>query len=135
VITLDTSGILAALNNTDPDHVRARAALEAERGPLIVPVGILAEAGYVIEADLGAHILRRWLAYVVDGSLTLDCGESDMERIIALLERYEDLSLGFAGACVIACAERNGARVLTFDERDLPTVAREKTISLVPGVG
>jgi predicted nucleic acid-binding protein len=99
---------------------------------LIVPVGILAEAGYMIERELGAAVLRQFLAFAVDGSLTLDCGESDMERVIALLERYEDLRLGFADACVIACAERNGGRVLTFDERDFPPVAREGTISLVP---
>jgi predicted nucleic acid-binding protein len=102
---------------------------------LIVPVGILAEAGYMIERELGAAVLRQFLAFAVDDSLTLDCGESDMERIIALLERYDDLRLGFADACVIACAERNGGRVLTFDERDFPPVAREGTISLVPPPG
>lgn len=134
MITLDTSGILAALNRTDPDHLRARTALEAERGPLIVPAGILGEAGYMIEADLGIDVLRSWLSHFLDGSLTFDCGESDLERIIALLERYEDLRLGFSDACVIACAERNGGRVLTFDRRDFPVVARERTITLVPGM-
>jgi predicted nucleic acid-binding protein len=132
VITLDTSGILAALNRGDPDHTRARKALKSERGPLIVPVGILAEAGYMIEMDLGAAVLRQFLADIVDGSFALDCGESDMSRIVALLERYDDLRLGFADACVIACAERNGGRVLTFDERDFAPVAREGKISLVP---
>ena len=132
MITLDTSGILAALNRGDPDHTRARKALKSERGPLIVPVGILAEAGYMIEMDLGAAVLRQFLADIVDGSFALDCGESDMSRIVALLERYDDLRLGFADACVIACAERNGGRVLTFDERDFAPVAREGKISLVP---
>jgi predicted nucleic acid-binding protein len=132
VITLDTSGILAALNRADPDHARARGVLEAERGPLIVPVGILAEAGYMIEADLGQVVLRRFLADIVEGAFALDCGESDIERIVALLERYDDLQLGFADACVIACAERNGGRVLTFDERDFLPVEREGTISLAP---
>jgi len=132
VITLDTSGILAALNRADPDHRRAREALAAERGPLIVPVGILAEAGYMIEADLGAAVLRRFVSDVNDGYFKLDCGESDMDRIGALLDRYADLRLGFADACVIACAERNGGNVLTFDLRDFVPVAREGTITVVP---
>ena len=106
--------------------------VKARLGPLIVPVGILAEAGYMVETDLGVAVLRQFLADIVDGSFALDCGESDMSRIIALLERYEDLRLGFADACVIACAERNGGRVLTFDERDFVPVAREGKISLVP---
>jgi uncharacterized protein len=135
LITLDTSGILAALNKDDPAHVRARGALEADRGPLIVPVGILAEAGYMIEADVGVAVLRQFLLDIADGSYALDCGEEDMGRIVTLLERYDDLRLGFADACVIACAERNGGRVLTFDRRDFPTVAREGTISLVPAPG
>ena len=46
--------------------------------------------------------------------------------------RCADLRLGLADACVIACAERNGGRVLTFDERDFVAVAREGTITIVP---
>lgn len=132
MITLDTSGILAALNRADRDHARARAVLEAERGPLIVPTGILAEAAYMIEVDLGARVLRRFVDDIADGFYELDCGESDLGRIGALLDRYADLALGFADAWVIACAERNGGRVLTFDVRDFVPVAREGTISVVP---
>ena len=133
MITLDTSGILAALNRADPDHARARSALASERGALIVPVGILAEAGYMIEADLGAPVLRQFVSDMEAGFYELDCGQDDMGRIGALLERYEDLRLGIADACVIACAERRGGRVLTFDERDFAPVAREGAITMVPG--
>lgn len=35
-----------------------------------------------------------------------------MARIGELLGRYADLRLGLADACVIACAERYGGRVL-----------------------
>lgn len=135
MITLDTSGILAALNRSDRDHRRAREALESERGPLIVPVGILAEAGFMIEEDLGAAVLRAFVSDLADGFYSLDCGEDDMVRIGELLGRYADLRLGFADACVIACAERHGGRVLTFDQRDFGPVAREGTISVVPAPG
>lgn len=133
MITLDTSGILAALNRGDSDHKKAREALERERGPLIVPVGILSEAGYMIEVDLGAEVLRQFVSDLDAGYYELDCGESDMGRIAELLDRYADLRLGIADACVIACAERNGGRVLTFDERDFVSVAREGAIAIVPG--
>jgi hypothetical protein len=33
---------------------------------------------------------------------------------------------------VIACAERSGGRVLTFDVRDFSVVARESPIAIVP---
>jgi hypothetical protein len=36
-------------------------------------------------------------------------------------------------AAVVACAERNGGQVLTLDRRDVGMVAREGTISVLPG--
>jgi uncharacterized protein len=132
VITLDTSAILAALNRGDSDHPRARDALLAERGPLVVPAGILGEAGYMIEAGLGADVLRQFVEDADAGHYRIDCGDRDLRRIADLLEGYADLRLGFADASVIACAERNGGRVLTFDDRDFAPVARGGTITLVP---
>lgn len=132
MITLDTSGILAALNRSDRDHDRARRVLEEERGPRIVPTGILAEAGYVVEADLGPQVLRQFVRDVAAGHFRVDCGSEDLGRIGDLLAQFEDLRIGFADACVVACAERNGGRVLTFDDRDFGPIARAGTISLVP---
>ena len=48
------------------------------------------------------------------------------------MERYADLPLGFADAAVIACAERNGGRVMTFDRSDFDVVAAEGPITIVP---
>lgn len=131
MITLDTSGILAALNRADPDHDGARDVLNADSGPLIVPAGVLAEAGYMVEVDLGAAVLRQFVSDLNDGYYELDCGEGDFKRIGELLDRYADMQLGLADPCVIACAERRGKRVLTFDRRDFVPVAREGTITLV----
>lgn len=61
------AGILAALNRADPDHDGAREALRADRGPLIVPAGILAEAGYMVEVDRGAAVLRQFVSDLHDG--------------------------------------------------------------------
>ncbi len=132
MITLDTSGVLAALNGADPDHEAVRAALESELGPLILPAGILAEVGYMVEADLGPDVLRQLVRDIDSGHYELDCGDGDFQRVGELLDRYADLRLGLADAAVIACAERRGGRVLTLDERDFAPVAREGTITLVP---
>jgi predicted nucleic acid-binding protein len=133
VITLDTSGVLAAVNRDDPDHERAKEALAAERGPLVLPASILAEVGYMLEAGLGAKVLRQFVHELEAGFYELDCGDDDLGRIGALLDQYADLRLGLADAGVIACAERRGGRVLTFDERDFAPVARAGTITIVPG--
>jgi NAD(P)-dependent dehydrogenase (short-subunit alcohol dehydrogenase family) len=66
------------------------------------------------------------------GAYMLDCGEAALGRTRQLVERYGDLSLGFVDAAVIACAERSGGRVLTFELRDFGVVAVEGTITILP---
>jgi hypothetical protein len=65
-------------------------------------------------------------------TFALDCGETDLPRIRELVGRYADLPLGTADASVVACAERNGGRILTLDVRDLGAVAREVDLSILP---
>jgi predicted nucleic acid-binding protein len=48
------------------------------------------------------------------------------------MSRYAELPLGFTDAAVVACAERNGGTVLTFDREALQTVSRDLPIALIP---
>lgn len=106
--------------------------LLADPGPYLVPTGILAEVGYLLESRLGRKAMDAVLADLEDGAYALDCGEDDLGRVRELAERYADLPLGYADAAVIACAERNGGRVLTLDQRDFGIVARDVPIVVLP---
>jgi predicted nucleic acid-binding protein len=132
MITLDSSGIVSLVNNRDPDHEVTSAALLDDHGPYIVPVAVLSEATFVIERRAGVTRLEVFLLDLINGAYLLDCGDADMERILALVRRYADLPLDFSDAAVIACAERNGGKVLTLDYRHFGVVAREGTITVVP---
>jgi predicted nucleic acid-binding protein len=132
LITLDTSGIVAALVRDDSGHVAVRAALTADPGPYFVPVGILAEVAYLFESRNRSEVLDAFLVDLESDGYTLDCGENDLPEIRLLMRRYADLLLGFADAAVIACAERHGGRVLTLDLRHFGVVAREGRITLLP---
>lgn len=132
MIVLDTSGVFAALTRDDKHHADAVSVLDAGPGPFVIPGGILAEVGYMVQAKLGAQVLDAFLGDLIDGAFTLDCGDADLVRIRELVSRYEDLPLGFADAAVIACAERTGGAILTFDRRDFGVVAREGRLRLVP---
>jgi predicted nucleic acid-binding protein len=107
--------------------------LDRERGPRIVPSGILAEVAYLVETSLGTVVMDGFLADLEAGAFALDCGDRDLARIRALANRYAGLPLGFADAAVVACAERNGGQVLTLDRQDFGMVAREGTITVLPG--
>ena len=132
MITLDTSGILALLDRREPHHRQAVAVLEADPGPYLVPAGILAEVGFMVETRLGSDVLDVFLADIETGAFALDCDERDVPRIRELVRRYADLPLGTADASVVACGERSGGQILTFDVRDFSVVARDSPITVVP---
>ncbi len=87
----------------------------------------------MVEARLGTQVLDLLLVDIESGAYALDCGEGDLPRIRQLVRRYADLPLGFANAAVVACAERSGGRVLTLDKQEFGVVAREGTITILPG--
>jgi len=131
LITLDTSALLALIDRRDPAHTDVRAALTDDRGPYRVPAAILAEVSYFVGRRFGQSKLGLFLDDLVSGAWTYDCGDTDLRRVRELVGRYADLPLGAADAAVVACAERNGGRVLTVD-RDFGVVAGEGTITVLP---
>jgi len=131
-LTLDTSALIALANRRDPGHAAAAGALSNDRGPYVVPAGILAEAAYVMEARIGPASVQTFLEDLDARRLLLDCGEDDLARIAELVVRYADLPLGFSDAAVVACAERRGTPVLTLDRRDFDVVAREVPLEILP---
>jgi uncharacterized protein len=132
VITLDTSGIFAFLNRRDSSHERVKALLAAESKPWMVPASTLGEVSYLIEQRSTQDVLEAFLEDLEKAKYALDCGEQDFARVRALVRRYADLPLGLVDAAVMACAERNGGRVLTLDWRHLGVVAREGRIAMLP---
>jgi hypothetical protein len=135
VITLDTSAVFALLNRLDPDHAATAAELRSDSGPNLLPCAIMAEVAYLVESRLGHAAMDALLGDLETGAFSIDCGQDDLPRVRALARRYADLPLGFTDAAVIACAERNGGRVLTLDSRDFGIVAREGTIDPRPATG
>jgi predicted nucleic acid-binding protein len=130
LITLDTSVVIAGYNTADPDYARITEALSRET-TLLLPVGILSEVTFMIDQRFGRSRVNAFLRSLLDNEIVLDWEPSDLPRVLELLERYKDLSLGYADAAVIACAERNGGRVATLDYRHFGVVAREGRLVLV----
>ncbi len=132
MITLDTSALFALMNRRDPAHVAVREALEKDRGPYLVPAGIIAEIAYLLEHRYGSMVLDAFLSDLEAGLYRLHCGDRDLPRIRELVKRYADLPLGFADASVVACAEGHGGMVLTLDRRDFTVVAGEGAVTVLP---
>jgi uncharacterized protein len=123
MITLDASGVVALFVRQDRQHAAAVRCLVAARAPTVVPV---------LSRRLAPRASVAFLAGIERGDTLLDCGDVDLPRIRELMVRFADLRLGFSDGAVIACAERNGGDVLTFDRRVFEPVARDVPITLRP---
>jgi predicted nucleic acid-binding protein len=132
VIVLDTSGVVALVDRADANHAGALGAVRRERQPLLVPTAIMAEIAFVLQVRAGDRAVLAFLDSIVGGTTHWSCGEDDLPRVRSLMVRYADLPLGYADATVVACAERSGGKVLTFDLRHFGVVSREARITIVP---
>jgi predicted nucleic acid-binding protein len=131
------SGCLLALYDADDRHHAATAAVvDAEAGPLIIPVAILAEVDYLLRKQLGTEAESVFLSDLASGAFTLEpFHPEDLKRCRELIGIYRELDLGIADAAVIATAERRGIdRILTLDLHDFRVVRnrRGRAFTLLP---
>lgn len=119
MILLDTSGLLAALDASQPRHGAAAESLAAAGPPRLLSPFVLAELDYLLRTRVSPEVQRTLLAEVARGAYRLEAfspGDVDVAR--AVMERWRDLELDLADASIVVLAHRHDARdVLTLDER------------------
>lgn len=114
-----TSGVYALYDADDAHHEAAKEVVEAEPGPLFLPVILLAEIDYLLATRLGLDAALDFLASVEQDAFTVVPLHSDgLRRCRELINQHRDLRPGVADASVVVAAERLGIpRLLTLDER------------------
>lgn len=124
ILVADTGALYALYDAGDEHHAAVKAALEAHRGPVVVPSAILSEVDYLLREFLGVDAELDFLASLRSGAFQLEeLTPDDLDRCSELIARYRDLDLGLADAAVMATAERHGTlSILTVDERDFRAV-------------
>jgi len=116
---VDTGAIYALYDADDEHHLACRSVIEVERGPLFLPVVLLAEIDYLLTARLGSDAALDFLESVEASAFTvIDLSSEDLARCRELMTQYRSLSLGIADASVVATAERLQInRLFTVDQR------------------
>jgi predicted nucleic acid-binding protein len=126
LIICDTSGLIAAYDQTDPEGQAVRDLLEDEAGSLIVSPFVLAEVDYMIMTRSGAEAELVLLNDLSDGVYQVAAFTAlDAERVVALAQQYTDLKLGIADAhtmCLTRADRYDTRRILTFDHRHFRAV-------------
>lgn len=121
---LDSSGLLAALDEDEPSHRAAQATIAADNGPLILSPFVLAELDYLLLRELGVDFELAFLGEVEAGRYTLATfDEAAVAEARRVASTYRDLRLGLADASLVVLAGRYRTnRILTLDERYFRTV-------------
>lgn len=136
MILFDAGPLYASVDSSDEYHDRAESLLRRYRGIAIVPVLVIPEVTYLLQARIGGLAEERFLQDLTRGDLVVDQVESfDWYRIAELVERYRDFPLGTVDASIIAAAERlNITTIATFDRRHFTVVrpAHVDAFELVP---
>ena len=119
-LILDSSGLLAAIDEGQEDHIAAREVLESARGPLLISPFVLAELDYMILTRMGQERELALLGEVARGAYHLEYfSEKDMAEAIEIVERFADFRIGLADASNVVLAKRHDTLdLLTLDERD-----------------
>ena len=115
----DTGGVYALYDADDQHHAATLSVIEAETGPLLLPMLLLAELDYLLTSRLGVDAAIDLLKSIETGEFTLVTPtRSDLLRCRELISQYRELKLGLADAAVVATAERlKIRRLLTVDQR------------------
>lgn len=126
MILLDTSGLLAAIDEDEPRHAAAAGALREAEPPLLLSPYVLAELDYLLSTRRGQGAELAMLEEVAAGAYQLDqFDRNDVASALEILRKYSDIDLGLADASIVVLADRhNVSDVLTLDERHFRTVRR-----------
>jgi len=126
VIICDTSGLIAAYDESEPEGPAVRELLHADAGALIVSPFVLAEVDYMIMSRAGSAAELVLLNDLAAGVYQVaEFTALDAERIASLARQYADLKLGIADAHTMSLTrpDRYGTkRILTFDHRHFRAV-------------
>jgi predicted nucleic acid-binding protein len=130
LLVVDTSVLLAAADNADPDHELCIRAIK-DAGPLVTTTLVVAETAYLIGRQLGAAAETGFFRAVAAGEIQVEpITPADTRRIADLIETYADLRLGGTDASLVVLAERlNVTRIATLDRRHF-TVVRPSHIAV-----
>lgn len=119
MIILDTSGLLAALDDDQRSHVAAKQVVANYDGLLLLSPFVLAELDYLLATRVGWDAERALLGEVGRGTYRLEpFSEDDVAEATGVIERHADLGIGLADASNVVLANRHGSLdILTLDER------------------
>ena len=130
MIIADTGPLVAYLDRSDQHHAWAKEVMASLTEPLLTCDAVLAEVTFLLQrGGIAAGLPMRMIER---GVLKSEFSTTrEVHALRNLLERYNDMPMSLADACVVRMSElHNGAKVWTTDS-DF-TIYRRNRRSLIP---
>jgi predicted nucleic acid-binding protein len=121
---IDSGFLYATVDQGDRNHQRVVKLFPNLPDNLLLPITVLVEVAYLLQARLGHPAMRHFIQQLEHSPIQIEpINKTDLTRIYALLDQYADAELDFVDASIVAIAERlNIRRILTVDRRDFSLI-------------
>lgn len=121
-IIADTGILVALLDRRDQHHQWANVIAKQYKAPFYTCEAVIAEAAHLLSGKVGALGVIRLIDFLESELVKIDFRiENHTSRIAALLQRYENVPMDYADACIVVMAEQEKYRehiILTVDDND-----------------
>ena len=123
-IVVDSGPLVALFDHDDHYHAKAVAFIRTQRWHLQSALPVVAEVMYLLDFSLRAQL--DFLQWIASGAVELiEANNSDLERVIQLMNKYSDLPMDFTNGLLVAICERLGVKRIATVDNDF-TVYRYK---------
>lgn len=133
-IILDTGPLVALLDRSERSHGACAAFFREVNGRLITTEAVLTEVLYLLGPSFAMQ--KPALEFILRGGAEIVAQTpQSLQRVLQLMEKYQDVPMDFAAATLVALAEeRKTGEVFTLDRRDFTTyrIHSRKTFTIYP---
>jgi len=128
---LDTGPIVASLYSRDAYHDWAVEAFSEVQPPVITCEAVLTEACFLIERNRWPAM--RVLEYVLESEIRIGLQlEHEIEAIRGLMQRYANVPMSLADACLVRLAEITDLPICTLDhDFAIYRAGRRRSLTLI----
>jgi uncharacterized protein len=115
-VLLDTGPLVAALDQSDVDHVWAREQLKFLQTPLLTCEAVIAEACLLLQSyPLAIAAIGRWINEGIIETQALLTSET--RPIFMLMKKFSNVPMSLADACLVRLSELNpNHRLFSLDK-------------------
>ncbi|MEU8569159.1 PIN domain-containing protein [Streptomyces pathocidini] len=127
IAVADTSGIIASIDRSCPEHTQARHVMDTA-GLIVIALPVLAELDHIVGGRWGKEaagtVVDQLLAKARAGRYAVaECGVDALTGARSAQKRYRDLQLDLTDAVLTVVAKEYATNaVLTLDRKDFRTM-------------